>query len=144
MKETIYLFGYLLSCANKNGVVRTSYRDLSTRMDIPQRTLQGWMASLKKKGYVTVKKSMTMVITIHKFRSIKGSREMQNLPPDIAVSEDEISQVTTASENDLSRSTAKPCRSSPRHQPQDHAPENFNLGIDTRYRRAVCIDWSYH
>ena len=54
MKEVVYLFGFLLSGANKDGVVRTCYRDLSNRMNVAERTLAYWMETLKREGYVVV------------------------------------------------------------------------------------------
>jgi hypothetical protein len=107
MKEAVYLFGFLLSCANKEGVVRTSYRDLSNKMDVAERTLAYWMATLKREGYVEVKKSTTMVITIQKFRRIKSKKDGGNLSQDHAGLADKTSQLTTRSNNETSQSPAK-------------------------------------
>ena len=121
MKEAVYLFGFLLSCANKQGVVRIRYRDLSDRLAVAERTLSYWMARLKREGYVVVEKSSTMVITIQKFRRIKKEKDHEPSSKDVA---DDVPQSSSTSKNETSQPVTETSCNGLHEQPQDLAEEN--------------------
>jgi len=124
MKEAVYLFGFLLSCANKNGVVRMSYRDLSNKMDVAERTLTYWMAILKREGYVVIKKSTTMIITIQKFRPIKSKKDKDTISQNLAGLAHKTSQVSAGPKNETWQPPAKPSGNSLLDPEQDLAGLN--------------------
>lgn len=86
------LFGYLLSRVNKNGVVSICYRTISEDTGESIRTLGFWMASLRREGYVIVKKTSLMMIQINKFRSIKNVNSCGDIRQELAEPETEVLQ----------------------------------------------------
>lgn len=90
MGNSIFLFGFLLSKANGKGQVQITYKVISEEMGVPVRTLGFWMQTLKKKPspkkkpYITIEKSSSMLIQISNFRSTKKANFGEAVMQDVA------------------------------------------------------------
>jgi hypothetical protein len=98
MGNSIFLFGFLLSKANGKGQVQITYKVISEEMNVPVRTLGFWMQTLKqkpspkKKPYITIKKSSSMLIQISNFRSTKKANFGEAVMKNVAEPKAEVMQ----------------------------------------------------
>ena len=98
MGNSIFLFGFLLSKANGKGQVQITYKVISEEMNVPVRTLGFWMQTLKqkpspkKKPYITIQKSSSMLIQISNFRSTKKANFGEAVMQDVAEPKEEVVQ----------------------------------------------------
>jgi hypothetical protein len=92
MGNSIFLFGFLLSKANRKGQIRITYLSISNDMRIPIRTLGAWMQALKQQGYLTIQKSGSMIIQITNFRSTKKVNFGEAVMQDVAEPKAEVMQ----------------------------------------------------
>lgn len=92
MGSSIFLFGFFLSKANSKGQIQITYQAISNEMGVPVRTLGCWMNKLKKKPYITVKKTDSMSIQIVNFRSTKKTNFGEEVMQDVAEPKEEVMQ----------------------------------------------------
>lgn len=64
MKNSVWLFLYLILKSGKTGFLRKTCKEISKETGVNDRTIRNWLKNLKNKGYVSTKKQ-TKGILIH-------------------------------------------------------------------------------
>jgi hypothetical protein len=79
MGSALWLYGYLIVHANRrNGILYRRVATISNDMQVPGRTVQAWMARLRRHGYIGTKATgRALEISVEKWRPIikKASKD---------------------------------------------------------------------
>lgn len=74
MGKALWLFGYLVVHADrKTGTLKRTVQTVARDMHVSPRTVQAWLASLRRRGYIKTRTTGRMLaVEVEKWRSITG------------------------------------------------------------------------